>query len=211
MTSVVELFPKARKLCYDARSQLRSVENNSAPSSSLYFSLDELENQLRLLEGLIQNEPPGQREIWRRKVNELRVEGVEIRNRGKGVEHHRYNEQLNMRNREELLSNAGLSYNQRCSNMTEMDTLVDESRSLEHSSNVLVDIISQGSASLSSLVDQKNRMKGVKRVILDMATTLGVSNSTMRIIERRDVVDKYIVYAGMGITVVVIWILYRWL
>ena len=27
----------------------------------------------------------------------------------------------------------------------------------------------------------------------------------------RDVVDKYIVYAGMFVTVVVIWILYRWL
>jgi hypothetical protein len=66
-------------------------------------------------------------------------------------------------------------------------------------------------ASLNSLVEQKNRMKGVKRVILDMATTLGVTNSTMRIIERRDVVDKYIVFAGIFVTCLVIWILYRWI
>jgi golgi SNAP receptor complex member 2 len=102
MTSVVELFPKARKLSYDARSQLRSVENNACPSSSLFFSLDELDRQLNLLEGLIQNEAPSQREIWRRKVNELRVESVDLRTRGNGVSHHRYNEQLNLQNREEV-------------------------------------------------------------------------------------------------------------
>jgi len=145
MTSVVELFPKARKLCYDARSQLRSVENNSAPSSSLFFSLDELDRQLSLLEGLIQNEAPSQREIWRRKVNELRVESVDLRTRGNSVSHHRYNEQLNFENREELLGGTGMSYAQRRNNMTEMDELVDESRSLDHSSNLLSDIMSQGS------------------------------------------------------------------
>ena len=70
----MELFPKARKLCYDARSQLRSVENDiNNPSShyrtDLFFSLEELENQLGLLEGLINKESPENREIWRRKAS----------------------------------------------------------------------------------------------------------------------------------------------
>ena len=57
-----------------------------------------------------------------------------------------------------------------------MDELVSESTSLQHSSNMLVDIIGQGSASLTSLVEQRGRMKGVRRMVLDIATELGVSN-----------------------------------
>ena len=114
MTSVVEMFPKARKLSYDARSQLRSVENNTCPSSSLFFALDELDRQLDLLEGLIHNEPPSQREIWRRKVNELRVESVDLRTRGNNVSHHRYNEQLNLQNREEVSAFFSLSWGRTC-------------------------------------------------------------------------------------------------
>ena len=35
---------------------------------------------------------------------------------------------------------------------------------------------------------------------------MGLSNATMRIIERRDVTDAYLVFAGMVVTLIVIYI-----
>ena len=70
------------------------------------------------------------------------------------------------------------------------------------------DIISQGQSQLSELVDQRGRIKGVKTVLLNMMTTLGVTNTTMRVIERRDITDYYLVLACMFVVLVLLYVLY---
>ena len=68
MTSIVELFPKSRKLAYDTKQQLSQVQNGLLCPSELFISLDELNRQLDLLENLLNKELPAQREIWNRKI-----------------------------------------------------------------------------------------------------------------------------------------------
>ena len=41
-----------------------------------------------------------------------------------------------------------------------------------------------------------------------MANTLGVSNSVIRVIERRQLVDKAIVYGGMLLTLWLLWFVF---
>ena len=82
MTSVVELFPKSRKLAYDSRQKLSQVQNRIIYPSELFLSLDELSRQLGIMESLVERETPAQREMWRRKIKELREDAVAIRKQG---------------------------------------------------------------------------------------------------------------------------------
>lgn len=66
MTSIVELFPKARKLTFDLQTLLQYVEKGHASPDDAGMNLDELGRQLDVLESLVGQERPAQREDWRR-------------------------------------------------------------------------------------------------------------------------------------------------
>ena len=51
-------------------------------------------------------------------------------------------------------------------------------------------------------------MRWVTRKMFDIGNKVGLSNSTMRMIERRDVTDAYLVFGGMIVTLLVIYFLY---
>ena len=71
MTSVVELFPKARKLAYELQNQCRQVELGCNQPDNVYMGITELSRQLEILQSLVGQERPHQRDIWRRKIAEL--------------------------------------------------------------------------------------------------------------------------------------------
>merc|ERR1712157_206630 len=116
---------------------------------------------------------------------------------------------IHQRQRDELLSRRRTHNNNNDNSARrDMDNLIKEDESLTQSTSMVLELINSGSASLNSLVTQRNRLKGVKRIMIDIGNKLGLSNSTMRIIERRDVTDAYLVLAGMVITLVVIYCLW---
>lgn len=53
-------------------------------------------------------------------------------------------------------------------------------------------------------------MQRAQRKALDVLNTLGLSNSLLRLIERRNRVDKWIKYAGMLLTVFILIMFWRW-
>uniref|UniRef100_T1GMQ5 Uncharacterized protein n=1 Tax=Megaselia scalaris TaxID=36166 RepID=T1GMQ5_MEGSC len=61
-----------------------------------------------------------------------------------------------------------------------------------------------GSSILSSLVNQRETLKGARTKLRTIGNTLGLSNHTMKLIERRFAEDKYILFGGMFLTLVVI-------
>lgn len=67
-------------------------------------------------------------------------------------------------------------------------------------------MLSTGHSTLESLRSQRDRLKGVQKIILNMGNTLGLSNHTMKIIEKRISEDKYVLYIGMVVTLLVIFI-----
>ncbi len=209
MTSIVELFPKSRKLAYDARQQLSQVQNNLLTASELYLSLDELQRQLNILEQLLSRETPAQREIWRRKILELREDASSIRRQGEFY-HRMVNSNLRVqREREELLTRRrrrnkdGLGDTE-----SAMQNLAEESTSLASSQNMVGELLMSGQAQLNSLIDQRRRMRGVKRMVLNIGNTIGLSNSTMRMIEKRDENDLKLVIGGMIVTMIVTYVVW---
>jgi len=52
-------------------------------------------------------------------------------------------------------------------------------------------------------------LKGAQKKILDIANTLGLSNTVMRLIEKRTFQDKFVLFGGMILTCIImilIWI-----
>jgi Golgi SNAP receptor complex protein 2 len=72
------------------------------------------------------------------------------------------------------------------------------------------DLIGSGTAILTSLREQRSSLKGVHRKLLDLANTLGLSNSVIRMIERRAYEDKFVLWGGMLVTTVILFLIWKY-
>jgi hypothetical protein len=87
-----------------------------------------------------------------------------------------------------------------------------ESGSLERSSHMMNEYLSVGRETLNELFSQRERVKGVQRKALDILNYLGIANSIMKSSEQMDVVDKWMVVAGMLLVlslILFLWLYYR--
>jgi len=110
------------------------------------------------------------------------------------------------REREELLTRRRRRRDVGLGNAeSEMQDYAEESHSLSQSQNMVGELLMSGQAQLSSLIDQRRRMRGVKRMVLNIGNVIGLSQTTMRQIEKRDENDMYLVFAGMFVTCVAIY------
>ena len=205
MTSIAELFPKCRKLAYDSRQQLAQVQNGILQASELFLSLDELSRQLELMNQLVMRERPAQREVWKRKIQELRVEADGVRRQGDHYDRIVNTNVRQQRERDELLTRRKKHKGFSSANERDMSNLADEAKSWNQSQNMVNDLIANGEASLNNLVEQRQRMTGVSRFLGQIDDRLGISNSTMKIFERRDIIDAYLVAAMSVVTLIMIY------
>ena len=54
-------------------------------------------------------------------------------------------------------------------------------------------------------------LKGIQKKVLDVASVLGMSNTVMRLIERRSEGDKYILFGGMAATCIIMYLVVKYL
>ena len=80
-----------------------------------------------------------------------------------------------------------------------IDAFISEKKSLGSSLGMLDELQQAGEGIITSLRQQRGLLKGVHRKALDMTSTLGMSNTLMRMIERRTTGDKILVFGGLGI------------
>lgn len=174
------------------------------------MSLDELSQQLDRMEQLVHRETPAQREVWKRKILELREDALSIRRQGDQYDRMVHANVRQQNERAELLTRRRRSRQGGGTTTDEQDLnhLADEAQSLHQSTLMVDDLMTTGAGALNGLVDQRQRMRGVRRIVMNMGNRLGLTNSTMRIIERRDITDAYLVLAGIVVTCIVIYVCY---
>lgn len=85
-----------------------------------------------------------------------------------------------------------------------IDYSVQHQNSLQNSNRGVDEMLHTGANVLDSLRSQRMTLKGAHRRIIDMANTIGLSNHTMRLIEKRASEDKVILILGVVITLIVI-------
>lgn len=90
------------------------------------------------------------------------------------------------------------------------ETTIDLDYSLQHHTQMnsahrgVDDMLSTGSNILSSLKNQRELLKGARNKMVSIGNTLGLSDHTMRLIERRIGEDKWVMIGGMFVTLVII-------
>ncbi|KAG5321974.1 GOSR2 protein, partial [Pseudoatta argentina] len=85
-----------------------------------------------------------------------------------------------------------------------IDHTVQHNNSLHNAVHGIDDLLHQGSNVLDNLRSQRITLKGAHKRLIDIGNTLGLSNTTMRLIEQRAKQDGFILVAGMTFTCIVI-------
>lgn len=85
-----------------------------------------------------------------------------------------------------------------------LDYAIQQQSGMQRAHKGMDEMLDTGSIALENLRSQRNTLKGAQRRIIDMANTLGLSNHTMRLIEKRVSEDKFILFGGMVVTLLVI-------
>eukprot|EP00899_Mesostigma_viride_P013791 jgi/Mesvir1/22412/Mv17893-RA.1 len=73
--------------------------------------------------------------------------------------------------------------------------------SVRRSGRMVQEAFAAATAVLESYAVQRERFKSTQRKVLDVINTVGLSSSLLSVIERRQKIDKWIVYLGMLVTV----------
>lgn len=112
------------------------------------------------------------------------------------------------RDREELMSRTFATNDQ--DTAIQIDHAVQHHDRLAFSNKEMENMLLSGHSVLENLKTQRLTLKGAQRKILDLANTLGLSNTVMRLIERRTYQDKFILYGGMILTLVIMFLIWKY-
>ncbi|KAE8907456.1 hypothetical protein PF010_g18554 [Phytophthora fragariae] len=208
------LYPQARKLQFELKMQMSYLDSgrtggrtDAELQAEARANLSTLEQLLWQLDSLAQTSAkPAERDTWAKKLQQLRSETHAL---GSSLEQHIYSASrraVEARERESLMSRRNAGFDSGNGAMY----AAQESESLQRSSQMVSDLTSLSQSILGDLGEQRNRMKNVRTKLLDIANRLGLSSSLLRVIERRDTVDFWIVIGGMVFTLVFFYVCYSY-
>ncbi|KAH6797493.1 membrin 11 [Perilla frutescens var. hirtella] len=146
-----------------------------------------------------------QRDLWKRKVEQVSEEAESFRS---SLDKYTSRNQKRIQEAQERAELLG-----RASGDTVLRIFDEESQAMEsvrRSSRLLEESFATGVAVLSKYSEQRDHLKRAQRKALDVLNTLGLSNSLLRLIERRNRFDKWIKYAGMILTIFIVVMFWRW-
>ncbi|KAF0689966.1 Aste57867_18610 [Aphanomyces stellatus] len=200
--SCSSLYTQARKLVFELKTQLNYLESGNGSSPAAGGGDGSMEMQARenaaglkslvdQLDSLVYTENPASREIWIKKVHQIREEYNLLNSSLEQRCIQSSRSQIESQERQKLFARRGGNGN------NDINYLSQEHESLSRSSRMISDLNDLSHATMSNLDTQKTRMKGVHRQVLDIANRLGLSGSLLRVIERRETADKWIVYGGI--------------
>lgn len=112
--------------------------------------------------------------------------------------------QYEINEREQLLSKR---FRANSETMIDIDYGIQHQNSMNNAHRGVDEMLMTGGSVLENLKSQRDKLKGAHRRLLDIGSTLGLSNQTMKMIEQRVVEDKYVMYSGMAITSLVIFLI----
>jgi len=162
---------------------------------------------IREVESLIPSErDPAKREIHRKRLEASNQRLIELENQGKTRGANWARRARYARERELLLGSQ--SYDPEAA--TELTAAVAESESLKQSSKGVDEIMQVGKSVLENLGAQSETIRRATDKVEKVAGSLGLSNSLLRAVRRRQWGDAMIVYGGMVTILLVLYVFYRW-
>lgn len=200
MISISELLPEEKRKLHELEQQLIELERGNATirASDVYMGLNEMTVRLDYLDTLVQKEPKTKRDDFRRRVQLLRMTFSHIRGSLDNLVRRKDRSNFDS-NKRDLMAEANRNIE-----TGDIEAEMMENKSLNQTSKMLNEYIAMGQETMSSLSSQKERLKDIQRKAFDILNSLGIANTLMKIVERRDGTDKWIVYGGMVFILVII-------
>lgn len=146
--------------------------------------------------------PIAQRQNAKMRCDQLKYDSKHLQAALMACQQKRLRKEAASREREELL-NRKFAPNPDVTAIN-IDYAIQHQNSLQNAHRGVDEMLHTGANSLESLRSQRMTLKGAHRRIMDMGNTLGLSNHTMKLIERRVKEDKVILILGMVVTLLVI-------
>ncbi|GMI79033.1 membrin 11 [Hibiscus trionum] len=212
-----EVYQSARKLLLRARDGIERLERfessvSGADSPELSFAVKKDISQIHSLcadmDRLWRSIPAkSQRDLWKRKVEQMAEEADSLKDSLDKYAMRNQKRMLEAKERAELLGRAN---GESAHVLRIFDEEAQAMQSVRNSSRMLQESFETGTAILSKYAEQRDRLKRAQRKALDVLNTVGLSNSVLRLIERRNRVDTWIKYAGMISTVVIVYFFWKW-
>lgn len=199
---ITELFPEEKRRLFDLEQQLLELErgNVSIQPVNVLMSINEMTTRLENLERLAANESKTRRDDYRRRIMHLKNSHAHIKS---SLElFMKTNDKRNNYDfqRQQLFEgSSGSEYT---------DIEMAENSSLKRSNKAINEYIANSQESLTELYSQRERLKVVHKKVLDIMNYLGLSTSIMRVVEKRESIDAWLVMIGMiGISGLLIYII----
>lgn len=195
-------------------SSCSSPEEISRIETEISARINQMLSNCDRLDILVNKEPAIRRQNAKLRVEQLKSDVRHLSSSHRSYRANLWQRDQRLKEREQLLATK-FTTNAAANSGSDTSILID--RALEHNSALkrshggIDDLLAQGHAMIDNLRDQRNILKGVQKKILDVASTLGMSNTVIRLIERRSEGDKYVLIAGMVITSLIMFLVVRYL
>lgn len=214
MSSISSLLRGAKSQSLRIHDDLIQLEQSNPAFDSNVASLEsrvntalaELEVKIRKLRKLAAQESAARRPLWEAKVRNISSTCANLR---ATFDDHRTKvarSETIQQQRDALFGDAEGGMLAR----TDAELFGQEADSIARSNRMVDEYTEMSQANLEAIRRQGVQMKSAHRKLYDIANSLGVSRSLLRVIERRSFWDKLIVYSGMVVTLLVMFFMWRW-
>eukprot|EP00127_Corallochytrium_limacisporum_P005451 Clim_evm20s205 gene=Clim_evmTU20s205 len=217
MTTMENRFNEVQGLLIRTQHNLSQLENGIHATvemkGNVSNSLQTLQVKVDELLDKANREHPSQRHVAQTRAqaiaNEFRMLQYAFNNY---IEREREKER-EAKEREELLNRrfTPLSTNDTILNMEAQDYYANENQRLKGVGRDIDGFLNYGGAILENLTNQRDVLKGVRTRVLNIGNQLGLSQSLMGMIEGRQKGDTYILYGGMLITLILMFLIWYYL
>ncbi|KAL4458170.1 hypothetical protein ABPG75_013035 [Micractinium tetrahymenae] len=225
MADLQTLHTQAKKLILTIRAgleRLETAEQNSRAivPSGLAAELQQQLQQLQRLSGELDavwrmqslREPAAKRDIWKRKVEQVAEEVDALRSGLERFTSRQQRRHVEEQQRRELLERrvGGGGGGPFGGPGGSVQDDLKAARHVQSSRRVLEEAYETGVGIIGSMAGQRERLKATHRRVLDLLNSVGLSDSVLRLAERRQRLDKLLVYGGMAATLLLVGLLYWW-
>ena len=204
INEIQSLFPRLELLI-----STNDQKNAVSVESEIEDKLKQLDANCDKLEIMVNKSSPHDRPQLKLRLDQFRYDSRHLLSSLRNLHHKRIQKEREEREREELLTRRFTTNSE--TNIAIGDYFVDEKAKLTSFHSNLDDMLSSGSNILSSLRDQRGILKGAKTRLIDIGNSLGLSNTVMRLIEKRGATDRYILFGGMIVFCILMYLIWKYL
>jgi len=208
-STIQRLWPLATRKKSELDSLLETFTLGKDKSIAVQQRLGALTNEFSRLVNQIESDfarvkgefEKREREVWTRRIGKLTDEAVSFRSSLDKQLGHTYRKQLEEEQRKKLFGDS--------SQRETIQSYAREREAIHEAHGVIDEIASQGRQIIRSITSQNRVLKGARRRMLDVASSIGLSSSLLTVAGRRHATDRWLVYSCMVITIIVFILLWR--